>query len=455
MPPRQSSLVSTPSLTRLEPLEPRTLLTVPATLSSTNTQLLPAGAIPDPIAAIVVADFNGDGINDIAATAAKPYGPNSGPDSAVWFLLGLGNGAFAAPIMTPLATPAESIAAGHFSATPGGQSDLAVLGSYGVVAPWTAPQGYVLRVLRFKPQTGGLRVVARIRFADPAGDGADPVYRGSFVVGNVTGGAHSSDEIIVKLQWGSSNQSPSTMRFFISIFGVAPGTNGSDDQIAFKATVKDGFYTTPYRFSLFTDNLQLADLDGDGVKEVIFSPGQATRAWFHASAAGPAHNITIYSGAVQHPSLKTLYAEVNGVPYAGRYNLGVSENGNPGHTTLQGSFGDGRFGIPIDLPTVAVANVNSPYATLRLLEPTCVIDLNGDFRPDIFFLWRSEDSKSFESVTGYDTLTTDPYGIFTASALTPLAAGENFFLLADVNNDRLPDLVGITNGALVARLNHF
>jgi hypothetical protein len=154
-----------------EPLEPRALLAVafgPMPVESVT-----------PMTGRIVADFDGDGLNDLA-------GIDAAGERTIVFLRGRGDGTFNAAARTTLGVRATLLGAGRF--IPGGGAELVAVGGAGtpIVADPRHP-GYratFVRVLRFDAGTGKLEVVMTVSVAaPPAGDNSPSVP----IVGEFTG----------------------------------------------------------------------------------------------------------------------------------------------------------------------------------------------------------------------------------------------------------------------------
>jgi hypothetical protein len=415
----------------LEPLEARTHLTAaPPVFSTSPTALIPAASLPPFVRQIVVADLDGDGRNDIVAIGAADAPTTlTGHDNHVWFFHALPDGSFASPKITPLGVRVQSIAAGHFSSSRAGADDLALVGT--TDSDDSAGQ-FFLRVLRYKPETGALRVVARRSFAGTP-------YRFSMVVGNVTGNA--ADEIVFQYRSTNPTTAGTPVRLFIGIFGVAAGSPGSDDQIVLKTVIKEGTYA--HSLINTSTELHLADLDGDGFQDVLFTPGPATRAWFRARAGTPERRITLAPSTLGVVPLRTLYGDIDGDHKADRILFSASFGINTGGTTVEYGNGLGSFGTNVSIPTNNIPGEATGYVSWSVGDATAVTDLDGDGQPDLFLMWGVSvqtgpvptGSSSFETITTNSTTTLSP------SAISPAPSAVGFTILADVNNDGLPDMV--------------
>jgi len=114
---RGTTQPATRSPLRIEPLEPRLLLSVgPVALEDAVFPASPQGYhVGDSPLAVVVGDFNGDGLDDLAATDSA--------DSTVSVLLGYGGGTFADSVPFPTGDTPVALALGDFDAD--GRLDLA------------------------------------------------------------------------------------------------------------------------------------------------------------------------------------------------------------------------------------------------------------------------------------------------------------------------------------------
>lgn len=166
-------LAASGSSASLEHLESRVLLT-------TVFGPMPAVTAGSHMTSQVVADFDGDGINDLAGLEAVDA------QNSILFFKGRGDGSFDAPLRTLLNVRATAIAAGEL--LPGGGVELVAIGGAGT--PTSASQGEqayretLVRVLQFSTEQGKLRVTRIGTIAAPDGGDSRP---SAPVIGDFTG----------------------------------------------------------------------------------------------------------------------------------------------------------------------------------------------------------------------------------------------------------------------------
>jgi hypothetical protein len=374
---------------RLEALEERTL---PSFLAPVN---YPVGATPG--AAVVTADFNGDGRVDLAVHRAAGANP-------VGVLLGNGDGTFQAVRNAAAGTSwggPGSLAVGDFNAD--GRPDLATANDDGTVSvllgngdgTFAAPRTLVLA-----DQTIALSVTA----GDFDADGRLDLAVGAVFV-------------------GISPEEPSLY--------VYPG-NG------------DGTFASP-RLSLLPPaadynrepySVQAADLNGDGRLDVVTANFDNTVTVLLGNGDGTLQAPTLYSaGPAPMMTLSVAVADLNG---DGKPDLATADyNGTNG--TLSVLLGDGTGAFP----------AYRTYAAGDSPSSVAVADVNGDGRRDL--ITTNSGGNTVNVLLGVGDGTFRAARNYYAGA-SPFAVAAGAF-----NGDAFPDLAvvrtGSTAGSLAVFLN--
>jgi hypothetical protein len=174
-------------------------------------------------------------------------------------------------------------------------------------------------------------------------------------------------------------------------------------------------------------SLAIADVDGDGLPDVIISDGSGSAAGVrvllndgHGDLAADV-SYPSETGAGVGP-VSVSVADING---DGKPDL-VTANGRDGTVSVLMNNGDGTFAVP-----VSYAAGTDPVAV-------AVGDLNGDGLPDLVVADAAGNSVQI--------LLNDGAGDFAAPVATPDGKGPVAVILADVNGDGHPDVVVADQG---------
>ncbi len=269
------------SLALLESLESRTLLT-------TIFGPMPQMSSGPGMTSQVVADFDGDGINDLAGLERVDA------QNSILFFKGRGDGTFGAPVRTTLNVRVSAIGAGQF--IPGGGMELVAVGGAGTpLSPLTGDRSRTtfVRVLELNARTGEMEVVIRGTVAAPAGGDS---RASTPIVGDFTGDgvadiafAPSSDtgRVVVLERAGSGLRLAATYMLptpighdgLLSSGPIAADLNGDGrlDIISFRSdgyvallNSSSGLATSAMRLDLSPDfDWKFADVDGDGKADAV------------------------------------------------------------------------------------------------------------------------------------------------------------------------------------------
>lgn len=162
----------------IEALEERALLSLG--LSPTTTTIWNA-----PAESAVVADFDGDGINDVAASR----------DNLLAFLRGRADGSFEAPVVTTLPAKVGKLAMGLFDGNT--RPDVASIAPISAF-PNNGILGQLVRVMYFDSASSRFSVGARLRLGSANQNSALQIAAGDFVSG-------WREEIVVNLGGGGTD----------------------------------------------------------------------------------------------------------------------------------------------------------------------------------------------------------------------------------------------------------
>jgi sugar lactone lactonase YvrE len=360
-----------------EVLGSATLGTAPAGLNWMNSQNPATGMNPGDVA---VGDFNGDGIPDLAVT----NGTNS-----ITILLGNGDGTFrVAPVSPPPGNSPSGIVAGDFNND--GKLDLAVVNSGDNTITILLGNGDgTFKPAAAHPATGGSP--NSIAVADFNRDGnLDLVLVNACAISAY---CTTNAQLTILLGDGQGGFTPSTSN---------PSVNG------------------------YSDGVVVGDFNGDGIPDLAVpspnfaQPDNASVAIFLGNGDGTfTADGAVWAG---YDPETVVVADFNG---DGIPDMAVTAGGGSGGVTILLGNGDGTF----------AAAANSP--ALNYPGALAVGDFNGDGKADLAVV--NELGGYLQEIT---VLLGDGKGGFSAASVSPPTTFvPGLLVLADLNEDGVPDIV--------------
>ena len=465
--------------------------------------------VPDELSGLIGADLDGDGYDDLVATTYV-YHPESGINGDVRLYFSNGDGTFTAG---PVQTEAFAYSIFAFDQNGDGLQDFVRIGDYDV-APFvaTGPRTYAAfpsfwtgSSVRFSVvgdfEGDGRRDLALLsNFSEAvfvyAGDAAggfgprqDPpaldTYPGAVVSHDFDGDGHldmaaavlPQDEIAVRLGRGDGTFGPVT-RYASGVgpvFLEGADMNG-DGRLDLVVSLRNWHFeyvdpTPPGEVAILLGNgdgtfqapgaaqpsgldplaMHVADLDGDGLADVVVANGysglQPDLSFFHGLGDGSLA-----------PEIRLDVGTVEAYPYGWTYPMGLASGDfdGDGHNDLVVAVsGLHDPGVP---GTVRVlrglpGGVFAPYATVADTESSAsvaVADLDGDGDGDIAVA--DVASYTAQRPGGLFTLLNDGTGAFAQPPILASGIGPRFVHVADMTGDGILDLVAEANAGYAAIL---
>ncbi|HLJ45696.1 MAG TPA: FG-GAP-like repeat-containing protein [Bryobacteraceae bacterium] len=328
-----------------------------------------AGATP---VAMYSADFNGDGKPDIAVGNLT--------NRTISVLLGNGNGTFGSPTSYSVAADPESIVAGDWSGD--GKIDLAVASQGGTIDVLLGNGDGTFRAA--VPYAGGARSATYLTFMDLNGDGkldlmvANEGYNSiSFLFGNGDGTFQAPVQNVTGAE--PLNFAP-----------VADGSGGfvltSIDGVAGELTIiplnTGGIAASPQLHAMpgIADGIAAADLNGDGYPDMIVAAGSISVLLRNPQGEfNTPVNYPLQSGS-QAVTLATADLNGDGKPDVVASSMFTANNGSFGGT-LDVALGNGGGTLGTQT-SYAIGGYPGGF-TNTPPSGVVVADFNGDGKPDV------------------------------------------------------------------------
>jgi hypothetical protein len=344
-------------------------------------------------AGVVVADFNGDGMMDVAVAREYVSGRPPHPGYVAVYLQ-TAPGTFAAPVLYPIGPDPWAIAAGDLSGT--GKTDLVVV----IPSQGSASSG-AISILMHDPATAGAFLASQtigtgaggdaVAIADLNGDTVPDVAVADGIVSN----AHA-------ILLAQSATSPGT---FLAPTSLPLGANRGSNDIA------------------------IHDMDGDGRNDIVLATSDGAAILYQNSSGGFGAPVLLPAG-INPQGVAVADVDGDGRPEIIVANAGYAPLGGVGgasvsilRQTVAGSFAASSITVPDGAVVVGVA------------------DLNHDGIPDIAALSVSYTMPGVASQVSILLQSAATRGAFALSGTYTATAAANFMSLGDLNGDGYTDVV--------------
>ncbi len=350
-------------------------------------------------AGVVVADFNGDGLLDVAVAQEYVSGP---PPHAgyVAVYLQTSPGQFAAPVRYPIGPDPWALAAGALSGS--GAVDLvAVIPSNGAAASAANGGTGAISILRHDPANPGHFLAAQTL---ATGGGGDAV-----AIADVTGD-HLPDIVVADgtvafaqaVLIAQSTASPGT---FLAPVSLALGANRGSNDIA------------------------ISDVNGDGLNDIVLATSDGVAILYQSASGGFSAPVLLPAG-INPQGIAVADLDGDGRPDIVVANAGYAPLGGIGgasvtilRQTVLGSFTASSITVPDGAVVAAIA------------------DLNHDGVPDVAILSTSFQALMAPSQVSILLQSTTSRGSFSLSASYAATTAASFLALGDLDGDGYIDLV--------------
>ena len=343
-------------------------------------------------AGVVVADFNGDGLPDVAVAQEFVNGTEPEPGSVAIYIQ-TAPGKFAAPVRYAIGPEPWAMAAGDLLGS--GKTDLIV-----AIPTQGAPATGAISILRHDAARPGAFLAA---LTVGTGGGADAV-----AIGDVTGDSRAdavlADGSTVSARAVLFAQNPANPGTFLAPQSLGLGANRGSNDVA------------------------IHDMDGDGRSDIVLATSDGVAILYQNASGGFAAPVLLPAGI--NPQ-GIAVADVDG---DGRPDIIVA---NAGYAPLGGV---GGASVTILLQKVAGSFTASSVTVPDGAVSVVVADLNHDGVPDIAVLSSSYDAPAPSQISILVQSSTSR-GSFTLSGSFKANAATDFFAAGDVNGDGYTDLV--------------
>jgi len=345
-------------------------------------------------AGVVVADFNSDGLPDVAVAQAYVTGPPPHQGYIAIYLQNAG-GTFASPVRYRIGPDPWALASGDLDGT--GHVDL--VATIPSSAPGVPDSGQI-SILHHDPNRAGAFLAAQTIGTGGGGD--------SVAIGDVNGDGHAdivvADSSVSDAHAILFTQSATSPGTFLAPVSLSLGTNRGSNDVA------------------------IHDMNGDGLNDIVLATTDGVAILYQSS-----------TGGFLAPVLLTVGINPQGIGVAdldgdGRPDIVVA---NAGYSPFGGV---GGASVAILLQTVAgsfaASNITVPDGAVQV----AIADLNHDGVPDIAVLSIESGPVDIESQVSVLLQSSTSLGSFSRTATYATTEDADFLAAGDLNGDGYTDL---------------